>query len=86
MSSAVGASAPRGLDHLARAKAPGAHPDVLRLSVDRRSYSLQIRQPAPFGDVVGVGDIAPGHRSLAADFTSLRHDLVLQRSAKARWD
>ena len=77
----MGVSGPGRLDHFARTKASGAHPDVLRSAVDLGSHPLQIRQPAPLGDVVGVGDIAPGHWSLAADIASLRHDLVLQRPA-----
>ena len=61
---------------LAGADAPGARPDILRLSVHHRADALQVWQPAPFGHVMSVGDITAGHRALAADFTSLRHRRV----------
>ena len=64
---------PRSLGDLSRTNASGAGPNVLRTSVDHGPDTLQIRLPAPLGDVVCVGDVAPGHRSFAADFTSLRH-------------
>ena len=63
----------RGLGDLARSNATGARLHVFRFAVDHRADALEVRQPAPFGHVVGVGDIAPRHRALAADFTSLRH-------------
>lgn len=56
-----------------RANAPGADLDVLRPTVNQGAHALQVRQPAPFGDVVSVGDVAARHRALAADFASLRH-------------
>ena len=63
----------RGLCDLARADAPGAHPDVLRSAVDHCTHPLEVWQPAPFRYIVSVGDVAAAHRTLAADFTSLRH-------------
>ena len=62
-----------GLGDLARADAPGAHLDVLRCAVHHRAHALEIGQPPSLGHVVSVRDVAPAHRALAADFTSLRH-------------
>ena len=62
-----------GLGHLAGANAPGADFDVLRTAVHHRADALQVRQPSPLGHVMGVGDVAPAHRALAADLASLRH-------------
>ena len=67
------ASDSRGLGDLSRSDATGARLHVLWLAIDHRTDALEIGQPAPFGHIVGVGDIAPRHRALAADFTSLRH-------------
>lgn len=36
-------------------------------------YPLDIGQPAPFGMVVGMADIASGTWTLSADFTDLGH-------------
>jgi len=63
----------RGLDDLARSNTTGAGLHEFWFAVDHRADALDVRQPAPFGHVVGVGDIAPRHGALAADFTSLRH-------------
>ena len=63
----------RGFGDLAGTDATSAHLHVLGLAVDHRADALDIRQPPPLRHVVGVGDIAPSHRALAADFTSLRH-------------
>ena len=67
------------LGDLAGTDAPGADPNILRTSVDHRADALQIWQPTSFAHVVSVGDIAAGHRALAADFTSLRHRRVPPR-------
>ena len=71
--SCLGSLQPWSLDDLARTDTTGARTNVRRLAVNHGPDSLQVGQPTPFADVVCVGDIAPGHRSLAADFTSLRH-------------
>ena len=63
----------RGFGDLARSNATGACLHVFWFAVDHRAHALDVWQPAPFGHVVGVGDVAPRHRALAADFTSLRH-------------
>jgi hypothetical protein len=67
------ASDSRGFGDLAGTDAAGAHLHVLRSPIHHRAHALEIGQPPPFGYIVGVGDVAPGHRTLAADFTSLRH-------------
>jgi len=72
MSAAVRSDS-RGLGDFARADATRAHPDVLRSSIDHRTHPLEVGQPAPFRNIVSVGDVAAAHRPLAADFTSLRH-------------
>ena len=64
---------PRRLGDLARPDAPGADLHVLRSAVDHRPDAVEIGQPAPLADIVGVGDFASAHRALAADFTSLCH-------------
>ena len=62
-----------GLGDLARTDASGANLDVLRRTVHHRAHALEIGQPPSLGHVVSVRDVAPAHRALAADFTSLRH-------------
>ena len=57
----------------AGADAAGAHPHILRPSVDHCPNPLKVGQPAPLTHIVSVGDIVARHRALAADFTSLRH-------------
>ena len=69
----VRGSDPRRLGDLARPDAPGADLHVFRSAVDHRPDALDIGQPAPLAHIVGVGDLASGHRALAADFASLRH-------------
>jgi hypothetical protein len=39
------------------------------------SDSLQIRQPAPTGFVVGMADIIPGRGAFATNFTNMGHDI-----------
>ncbi|OHX13178.1 hypothetical protein BI347_06425 [Chromobacterium sphagni] len=34
---------------------------------------LQVRQETTFSLVVGVGNVVPGHRTLAGDFANTRH-------------
>ena len=67
------ASDSRGFGDLAGTDAAGAHLHVLRSAIHHRAYALEIGKPSPFGYIMGVGDVAPSHRALAADFTSLRH-------------
>ena len=67
------ASDSRGFGDLAGTDTAGAHLQVLRSPIHHRAYTLEIGKPSPFGYIVGVGDVAPSHRALAADFTSLRH-------------
>jgi hypothetical protein len=76
-------SDPWGLGDLARPDAPGAYFDVFRRAVHHRAHTLDIRLPSPFDHVVGVRDIASGHRAFAADFTSLRHFRIPPRGP--RW-
>lgn len=67
------ASDARGLGDLARSDAPRAGLDVLWPAVHHRADAVQVGQPPPLAHIVGVGDLAAGDRTLAADFTSLRH-------------
>jgi hypothetical protein len=63
----------RGFCDLARADATSARLHVLGPSVNHGTNALDVGQPAPFTDVVSMGDVVTGHRTLAADFASLRH-------------
>ena len=58
---------------LSRTDASGANLQVFWSAVDHRPDALEIGQPAPLADIVGMGYLASAHRALAADFTSLRH-------------
>ena len=74
----------RRLGDLSRANASGADLDVLWSAVDHRADALNIGQPASLAHIVGVGDLAPSHRALAADFTSLRHCRNPPRNPRTR--
>jgi hypothetical protein len=63
----------RRLRDLPRTDASGANLQVFWSAVDHRPDALEIRQPAPLADIVGMGYLASAHWALAADFTSLRH-------------
>src|SRR5512137_2395182 len=63
----------RRLDNLAGAQAPRAHSHPLGAAVDRRAHRLEVRLEPPRGHVVRVADVVARHRTLAADFTPLRH-------------
>lgn len=58
-----------------------ANPAILALNPE--SAMLQIRQKAPLGFVVGMGNMVAGHRFLASDFTYSCHDDILQNSGSA---
>ncbi len=59
--------------YLSRTDASGANLQVFWSAVDHRPDALEIGQPAPLADIVGMGYLASAHWALAADFTSLRH-------------
>lgn len=59
--------------NLAGPQAPGAYSSFPDPSVDSYTYALEIRIEAPIGNIVGMRDIVPEHRLLAADFTHFSH-------------
>ena len=74
-----GRSDPRRFGDLAGPDASCARLHELRRAFDQRANALQIRQPTPFREIVCVGNIVARDWALAADFTSLRHGVLLVR-------
>jgi len=69
---------------LSRTDASGANLQVFWSAVDHRPDALEVRQPAPLADIVGMRYLASAHWALAADFTSLRPSrraLLYQKTA-----
>lgn len=64
----------RGLGDLTATQTPGADPDASRGAVDPGTHALEVRLEAAKGDVVGVTDLAPGHRTFVTNLTSFGHD------------
>ena len=64
---------PRRFLDLAAADAPGADAEALDTLTHHHPDALQIRDPAPAGDVVGVADPVSEYRRFAADFTHFCH-------------
>ena len=65
----------RSLDDFTGTNTPSTCLDVLRAAVDDGPHSLKIRKPTPPGQIVGVRNVVAGHRTLAANIASLRHDV-----------
>src|SRR5690606_32337226 len=67
--------------HLTGGKAAGAHPHTLARTVLRHDTGgLQVRKPTPTTLVVGVADIVPGPRPLAAHGANCGHINLLARA------
>ena len=65
-------------DDLAGLDAAGADAHALADAINDGLDGLQVHVPATAGRVVGVRDIVAELRSLAAEFTFLSHDEILQ--------
>ena len=65
-------------DDLAGLDAAGADAHALADAINDSLDGLQVYIPATTGRVVGVGDVVAELRSLAAEFTFLSHDEILQ--------
>jgi hypothetical protein len=65
-------------DDLAGLDATGADAHALADAINDGFDRLQVHVPATAGRVVGVRDIVAELRSLAAEFTFLSHDEILQ--------
>jgi hypothetical protein len=61
------------LDHLARLQAGSAHHHPFWGPVNKSSNSLQVRHKAPFGDIMGMGNVIAEHRLFPTDFAHFRH-------------
>jgi hypothetical protein len=61
------------LDYLAGANTCRAHPRAPVSAVENDTYSLQIRVPSSFGDVVGMTDVVSKDGALATDITACCH-------------
>ena len=62
-----------GFLNAVRADAAGADVHPASSAVDEDPDPLEIRQPAPAGDVMGVTDLIAKNGGLAADFALFRH-------------
>ena len=67
----------RRLGDLAGTDTARADLDVLRSAVHHRTNPLKIREPAPFCQIMSVGNIISRHRTFSTDIASLRHVLIL---------
>jgi hypothetical protein len=62
-----------GLDDFAAAQARGADAQLLGGALDARPHRTQVHIPPPPAHVMGVTDLVPELRPLAADITNLCH-------------
>src|SRR2546425_6032524 len=74
-----------GLLHPAAANARHADPDPPGGAFHNGMNALQIRVPAPLGQVVGVADTVAAHRFLAANFTHLSHNPLSLTAFRPTW-
>ena len=65
------------LGHGARPDAASADSDSPDRTLYDRTNSLEIREPASLGDVVGVADVVARERPFATDFTDSCHCFLL---------
>ena len=63
-----------GFHDFSASQARRAHAHALISALHLRVHRAQIDVPAPLGHVMGVTDVIPGPRLLAADFANLCHD------------
>ena len=61
------------LKNLPGFQAGGTNRNPFGDAVNQGADFLQVRVPAPFGDIVGVGYVIAVHRLLAAYFTNFSH-------------
>ena len=63
-----------GFDDFPAAQAGRTNPNAFGRALHLGVHRTQIDVPPPLGDIVGVADVIPKLRPLAADFANLCHD------------